>query len=757
MQFFRHFRLILVCATFLFFQSRSSILAQNLQAEANLLTSQGDGLYLSEGKKDLALEKYILALEKDPENLKANYMAGLCYFQSYRKSFSLLYFLKVFEKKPSFTTDVKLHSDLFPDLEFLIAKSYQSGNNYEKAAEFYERFEKTLRTNTASRFALLNKGEALRIATRKKNECRVALELSKKPSNRLAANEKAINSPFPDYGPVLSPDGKSMFFTSRRPGGSSPALAEDLHYYEDIYLSQKSDSGKWGAPVLIPGLSTPGHESVSCLSPGGSTMYLSRGEGNGDLFSCQSDGSGRWSEPVSLGNNINSEGRETSCYASPDGKKLYFTSDRPGGFGGLDLYLSLKRSNGKWGVPVNLGSRINTAADEDAPSLSKDGLMLIFSSKGPGSMGGYDIMMARLDSNGLPDSAPVNLGMPANSPDDDNTFFQEDAEMQGYFASYRENGAGDLDIYHLQNSPLPSDSVRKDQEAFKEMAAGNKPLMEGKVNEFSQDSSVRKSEEADMAALADSTLANKGQENTGKELLPEGAGYPGNPQASYKFDPKKNLVPNPNPDLNTSIRIFVFDTDSKLPMDADVVFTDRRTKEKYYPKRPRTGVYELSLAVAKAVELQVVVDHVGYYFKNLRILVPSAGKRKSIEISRNVELRKHILNRPRILRNVFFDFDKSVVKEESFEELNLLQKTLNENPKIIIEVAGHADNIGDEKYNHILSMARARSVVTYLVSRGIEKARLRPRGYGENIPAVDEESEEARAKNRRSEFTILAQ
>lgn len=753
---FQNFRWTIFFLMLLFSFSESAF-SQDLIAESNLLTSQGDALYLREGKKDLALAKYKLAAEKNPENLKANYMAGICYFQSYRKSFALLYFLKVFEKNSSFTTDVKLHSDLFPDLEFLIAKAFQSGNNFQKAGEYYERFEKSLRANTASRFALMHKGDALRIVGRKKNECRVAVELQKKRLDRYAVNQKPINTAFPDYGPVLSPDGKTLLFTSRRPGGPSDALEDDLYYFEDIYQSLKNDSGTWTSPVLVNSLCSPGHESASSLSPLGNILYLSRGENNGDLFYCTHDGISNWSRPISLGNNINTEGRETSCFASPDGKRLYFTSDRPGGFGGLDLYLSEKRSNGKWGVPVNLGARVNSPADEDAPSLSKNGKLLIFSSKGPKSMGGYDLMTVGLDSAGMPSGNSENFGIPANSPDDDNTFIQEDTLMQGYFTSYRENGQGDLDVYRLQVTPPPSDSVLKDMAEFRDLASRNTPLMEGKLNEFSQDSSVKKSEEADMAAIADSSLAHKGHSNDKGDYLHEGNGYPGNPGAYSKFDPKKDLIPPSNPDLETTIRIFVFDTETKNPMDADVVFTDRRTGEKYYPKRPRNGVYELSLHAARSMEMKVVVDKLGYYFKNLRIMLPAAGKRKPIMISRNVELRRHMMNRPRILRNVYFDFDKTDLKEESFEDLELLTKTLRENPKMIIEISGHADYIGDEKYNYHLSFNRAKTVVSYLIRNGIENERLRPRGYGENIPAVDEETDEARAKNRRSEFTILAQ
>ena len=217
--------------------------AQDLISEADFLTSQGDVLYYKEGKKELALNKYLEALEKNPENLKANYMAGLCYIQSFRKSLSLVYFLKVYDKNPSFIKEVKTNTDLLPDLEFLIAKAYQSGNNFKRASEFYEKFEKSLKANTASRFALLHKGEAIRAANTKKNECLVAEELLKLPIERFVENQKTLNSAYPDYGPVLSADTQTMYFTSRRPGGPSSALDVDLHCFEDIYMSSLNDSG----------------------------------------------------------------------------------------------------------------------------------------------------------------------------------------------------------------------------------------------------------------------------------------------------------------------------------------------------------------------------------------------------------------------------------------------------------------------------------------------------------------------------------
>ena len=135
-------------------------------------------------------------------------------------------------------------------------------------------------------------------------------------------------------------------------------------------------------------------------------------------------------------------------------------------------------------------------------------------------MGGYDFLIVSIDSTGLPSGPSQNFGFPANSTDDDNTFFPEDSLNQGYFTSYRENGMGDLDIYHLQKERPLSDSIQKDMSEFKDLAAKNTPLLEDRLNEFSKDSSVAKAHEADLAAVLDSTLANKVQENNNGEILP---------------------------------------------------------------------------------------------------------------------------------------------------------------------------------------------------------------------------------------------
>ena len=188
-----------------------------------------------------------------------------------------------------------------------------------------------------------------------------------------------------------------------------------------------------------------------------------------------------------------------------------------------------------------------------------------------------------------------------------------------------------------------------------------------------------------------------------------------------------------------------------------MVFLELASKEKIIPTRVRNGVYELIMTNTSPKDLMVSAEKEGFHFKNIMISIPAASVSQSILLTRNIELRRHTLNKPRILRNVYFDFNQTELSERSHHELDMLHKMLAENEKLIIEVSGHADFLGDDQYNADLSKKRAEMVVSYLVNKGIDKGRLRGEGYGENkqAPGTDE-SENGRALNRRTEFMILA-
>jgi len=207
--------------------------------------------------------------------------------------------------------------------------------------------------------------------------------------------------------------------------------------------------GKWSSPVNItPDLQVDGTIYVSCLSADGKTLLLSLGDSyNSDILSATFDGT-KWSKAVKLNKNINTKYWESHASISDDGNWLVFSSDRPGGFGGLDIYVS-KKENGDWGPAINIGPEINTTLNEDSPFLINNSKTLFFSSQDHESIGGYDIMKSDKMSNGLWDK-PKNLGYPVNTPDDNIFFMPVSGGKAGFISVYREGeGYGKQDIYKI--------------------------------------------------------------------------------------------------------------------------------------------------------------------------------------------------------------------------------------------------------------------------------------------------------------------
>jgi hypothetical protein len=214
-------------------------------------------------------------------------------------------------------------------------------------------------------------------------------------------------------------------------------------------MLSKLVGNKWSPPVNItPELQTEGDIYISCLSSDGKILYLSKDDNyNSDIFTSTYDGT-TWGQTVKLNKNINTRYWESHGFVTEDGEQLIFASDRPGGFGGLDLYLS-KKVNGDWGPPVNLGPEINTQFNEDRPFLINNGKILFFSSQGHSTMGGYDLFRSELQSNGLW-SKPSNLGYPINTPDDNIFFMPVENGNAGYYSTNKDPaGEGKEDIYKI--------------------------------------------------------------------------------------------------------------------------------------------------------------------------------------------------------------------------------------------------------------------------------------------------------------------
>ncbi|WP_169737648.1 OmpA family protein [Thermonema rossianum] len=431
-------KVILILAAILF-----GISALQAQSVKRLLKEADEDF--AYGEYTVALPKYLDLLNRSQEldEEQKNHLLfriGLCYLNTSHKDLSLPYLKELHERRP----------DYKESLPFYLAQAYQYNHKFEEALLLYEQY---LKTQDAEKNA-----ERHRTVQKKIQECNYGIQYMRDPVPVVIENiGPTINSRFPDYVPVISADESELIFTSRRDnttgGGIDPA---DGHYYEDIYISYKKN-GKWTVPEkLPPPINTDSHDACIALSPDGNTLFIYKPgqKGMGDIYMSQKkpDGSdGSWSEPVDLGKNINTKYREPSVSITADGKTIYFSSDRPGGYGGLDIYRSHLQADGSWGPAINLGSKINTPYDEDAPFIHDD-TTLYFSSQGHTSMGGFDIFMSTYKNGEW--STPANLGYPINTADDDIYFVLSADNKTGYYASAKEGGYGEKDIYTIRMPSL---------------------------------------------------------------------------------------------------------------------------------------------------------------------------------------------------------------------------------------------------------------------------------------------------------------
>ncbi|MEP7265900.1 MAG: OmpA family protein, partial [Bacteroidota bacterium] len=382
-------------------------------------------------------ENYFLAkseFEKawlfNPDHAVVNYYLGICYLRSSEK----------YKAKSYFQTAYHLNNQIDPHILFYLASCYQLESVWDSALIYYNLYEQN--------FTLSKNPEEWNITEKRKQESKNGLLLSLKKSETIIKNlGPGINTAFAEYTPYITTDEKKMFFTSRREGTTGNNLdAHDGLYFEDIYISDKVNNEWMPAVNAGTNINTRSHDAVCGIFPDGHTMIIFKGNINGgDLFYARYE-NGEWSRPLDFGNNINTEYHESSACLSSDGKKLLFVSDRPGGFGGRDIYESnFDVSANEWGEAVNLGKEINTVFDEEGVFLHPDGKTLFFASNGLQTIGGYDIMKSSRVNGAW--TTPVNLGIPVNTPDDDVFVSVSGNGKNIYLSSNRKGGYGEKDIY----------------------------------------------------------------------------------------------------------------------------------------------------------------------------------------------------------------------------------------------------------------------------------------------------------------------
>ncbi len=641
------------------------------------------------------------AVEEDPTYAPANYELGMHWQRRADEKDNPCekceqYFLAVVKNCPKF------HSNPY----FYLGYLYYSQGKYDSALKYTKLFldfkEDDLKKYDKLKYDrfVVNAKEIIKFSKFNK-------EMYGNPVPYDPKIVTGISTVKDEYLPFISPDNEIAFFTRRikvQPMGVAWDVSKEKEFF---CFSERGEDGNFpeGEPMPAPPFNTHFNEGGASITIDNKHLYYTvvEEDGNYDIYSSDLV-NGEWRDAKSVGNVINSPNYwDSQPSISADGKTLYFASNRPGGWGGVDLWKSEKDVNGNWQAPYNLGPNINTEGDEKSPFLHWDSKTLYFSSgdneqaaTSHMTIGGFDIFYSRMDSTGKWMKAK-NIGYPINTQGNDVGFFVSSDGKYGYFASNDDQKTkgqkvGGYDLYYFE---LPK-NVRPDEVA----------IIKGKV----------------------------AAEN-GKQVVAE-----------------------------VEVKDVVTKKVTKAVVDS------------------LTGEYAVAANVEKKHDQLLIVKKEGNAFSSQLISVkdsifPSGGgkgedsnpaktlpeKKKETPFARSPVMKVNMQSdtvkegKAFTLNNIYFDLNRADLKEESKNVLDEFAGYLKDNGTIVIDIYGHTDNVGNPNDNQNLSADRAFTVLEYLRAHGVNKDQIKGyKGFGATQPIASNDTEEGKAKNRRTEFVIVS-
>lgn len=429
---------------------------------------------------------------------------------------------------------------------------------------------------------------------------------------------------------------------------------------------------------------------------------------------------GKWTEPASIGTPINTENHDATVGLSPDGQELYIYRGEKRGKDVIagDIYVSELKGS-EWSEPKELIT-INTPYKESSASISFDGRTLYFVSNRPGGLGGMDIYFSTREFN--KDWGPAkNIGNVVNTNYDEEGIFAHPDGKTIYFSSKGHENMGGYDIFK---------SVCDDKGIW------SKPENIGYPINTADD---------DVFFI----LSADGRHGYFSSVKPGGKGE----KDIYVI----NFTDEEGAEKSVYLTLVtgkVIDAVTNKAVEAKIEITDNEKNEvvAVFESNSSTGDYLVTLPSGKNYGIAVSAD--GYLFHSENFNLPANKEYDKIDLDISLNSMKE--GSTIILKNLFFDYAKTELKSESINELTRVVKILNDHPTMRIEIGGHTDNQSSLATNQKLSTERAKSVVDYLISQGIDAKRLEYKGYAFYQPIADNETEEGKAKNRRVEFKILS-
>jgi len=562
------------------------------------------------------------------------------------------------------------------------------------------------------------------------------------PRYELVKMNDNVNTRYNEVSPVISPDGKSLyFFVSNHPDNTY-----GKENSQDIWVSTLDSKGEWTKAVHM---GSPFNQNrfnqVFNFMPDGSLFIRGGSSKNSPGFSIVSQ-SGNWNELSITDFDKMNKGVFYGASLSADGKQmiLYFAEKPNDKFS--DLYLSSRQPDGHFSRPLKL--KISSVADDFAPFLAPDQKTLYFASNRftKDRVGGIDVYKTtRLDETWQNWSEPVNLGRAVNTPSDD-AYFTIDAKGNIFTArsgAKVDGGNYDLLILKPRNININLAGVTYSEKTRQPIPAS----VDVKLKELKLPLSLKS--------------ATTGKFET---RIPEVDSYSIAASASGFLPYLKDFkVPHLNRDTTLRVDIYLTPIAKQLALAGDII--DKKTNSKVAVATLSIVQKTTSTGFSPAVNggsYNQDVPGLGWYVFNATAegYLNATDSVQVVDDStiptvKNIYMTEIEVGMTVRLKNIYFDFDKTSLKQESFVELNKVVDFLKHNAKVSIEISGHTDSKGSDEYNLNLSQGRSQSVVDYLISQGIDAARLQAHGYGETKPIDTNETDEGRANNRRVEFTIL--
>ncbi|MFA5669679.1 MAG: OmpA family protein [Balneolaceae bacterium] len=615
-----------------------------------------------------------------------------------------------------------------PEHYLWAARSYTALKDWDKAIQMYEAY--------SSKYSKADKAEI--------NTIIGILSASEEDvyAENLGLN---INSEQDEYLARVSSDGNRLYYNiADKPGGFGG---------EDAWYSTKKPDGTWSTPFNMgPVINTTSHEGILSISSDGNTAIVFGNYegrfGGGDLFYSSRIGDS-WTVPCNLGGDINSKNWDSMASLSPDGKTMLFVAyegrkTKEEANYKTDIYITHLK-NGRWTTPVPLPRTINTAMSEVWPFLNSDGRTLYFSSKGHPGLGGYDLFMSRRIGDGWDNwTTPVNLGKSINSVLDDSDLTVPASGTVAYFkreTTGEGDGYGKDDIFRLI---LPA-SMRPDPVVtiYGNITNQNDSLIAATLFWSDFDSGEQ---------LGYSTSNPK----TGDYLinLPFGRRY------LITANQKGYLFQSEMLDLKTMVEDSIIFSEKLGPelfrMQNALKRIDQNKSE--YEKLLASNSSELEGQFTQLSELSKEMNKaqadLNDAIRRARIsyLEDNSGYK---EVRQDISLTEANEGARVVLENIYFDTGSATLRNESQQELDRLFEIMTQST-LVIEIGGYTDNVGSDETNMTLSQARAESVVSYVVNKGISNNRISAKGYGKNDPRANNETAEGRQENRRVEIKVLS-